>query len=78
MCLPLGAVCVAESSGVWPSHRLPKQPGHPPVCSTVDGIAVPATQTYYPGSTNFQQTGSIFVHIQNIIKTNILTKFHED
>ncbi|KAH3891284.1 hypothetical protein DPMN_015377 [Dreissena polymorpha] len=31
-----------------------------------------------PGSHVFQQTGSIFVHILGIIKTNILTKFHED
>ncbi|KAH3866207.1 hypothetical protein DPMN_029265 [Dreissena polymorpha] len=32
----------------------------------------------HPGGNVFQQTEYIFVHIQNIIKTNILTKFHED
>ncbi|KAH3887237.1 hypothetical protein DPMN_011253 [Dreissena polymorpha] len=32
----------------------------------------------HPGSHVFQQTGTIFVHIQGIITTNVLTKFHED
>ncbi|KAH3820630.1 hypothetical protein DPMN_122376 [Dreissena polymorpha] len=31
-----------------------------------------------PGGHIFKQTGYIFVHIQNIIKTNILSKLHED
>ncbi|KAH3819787.1 hypothetical protein DPMN_121531 [Dreissena polymorpha] len=31
-----------------------------------------------PGGHVFQQTATICVHIQDIIKTNILTKFHED
>ncbi|KAH3891689.1 hypothetical protein DPMN_015794 [Dreissena polymorpha] len=32
----------------------------------------------HPGSHVFQQTGNMFVHIPGIIKTNILTKLHED
>ena len=46
LCLSLGAVCVTESTGVRPSHRLPNQPGHPPVYSAVDGVAVPACRTH--------------------------------
>ena len=32
----------------------------------------------HPGGHVFQQTGTILVHVQDIIKTNILTKFHND
>ncbi|KAH3741382.1 hypothetical protein DPMN_048107 [Dreissena polymorpha] len=32
----------------------------------------------HPGSHVLQQTRTIFIQIQDIIKTNILTKFHED
>ncbi|KAH3791653.1 hypothetical protein DPMN_145142 [Dreissena polymorpha] len=32
----------------------------------------------HPGSHVFQQTRTIFIHIQDTIYTNILTKFHED
>ncbi|KAH3853408.1 hypothetical protein DPMN_095931 [Dreissena polymorpha] len=74
MCLPLGAVCVAESTGVRPSHRVPKQPGHPPVCSAVDGVAVPACRTHNrdvppaSGPCKLRPTETIPVKILNIFK----------